>query len=120
MESQLLLIRLFVPLFKKRWGLLTENLDLLHQRTGINSLHHDNRGNWLKSNVSEEDLKKIDYVVTVGLTSDESGFLGWYKAANPKWIIIAINLQQPHYLGAEDLLLTDDVQQILPTLREEM
>ncbi|MBP9692543.1 MAG: hypothetical protein KBD90_04340 [Alphaproteobacteria bacterium] len=104
---------------KKEWGLLTENLDLLHQRTGINPLHHDG-GNWLKSNVSEEDLKQIDYVITVGLASDESGFLGWYKAANPKGTIIAINLQQSNYLGEEDLLLTGDVQQLLPALREKL
>lgn len=104
---------------KKEWGLITENLDLLHQRSGIKPLHHDG-SNWLKSNISEEDLTKVDYVITVGLASDESGFLGWYKAANPKGTIIAINLQQPNYLGGEDFLLTGDVQQLLPLLREEL
>jgi len=104
---------------KKNWGLLTENLDLLHQRSGIKPLHHEG-SNWLKSNVSEEDLKKIDYVIAVGLASDESGFLGWYKTANPKGRIVAINLQQPSYLGEEDLLMTGDVQQLLPLLREEV
>ena len=59
-------------------------------------------------------------MITVGLASDESGFLGWYKATNPKGTIIAINLQQPNYLGEEDLLLIDDVQQLLPALREKL
>lgn len=102
---------------KKKWGLLTENLDLLHQRSGINPLHHDGT-NWLKSNVNEGDLKKIDYVITVGLAGDESGFLGWYKTTHPGGTIIAINLQQPNYLDDKDLLVIGDVQQLLPLLRE--
>jgi NAD-dependent SIR2 family protein deacetylase len=104
---------------RKNWGVLTENLDLLHQRSGIKPLHHEG-SNWLRANVSEEDLRKIDYVITVGLASDESGFLGWYKAINPAGIIIAINLHTPNYLGAEDFLFTGDAQQLLPALREEL
>lgn len=104
---------------KKGWGLLTENLDLLHQRSGIDPLHHKGE-NWLKSNISEEDLQKIDYVLTIGLAKDESGFLGWYKANNPKGVIIAINLQKSTYLGEEDMLVIGDVQKLLPSLREEL
>lgn len=100
---------------KKQWGLLTENLDLLHQRSGIKPLHHDGT-NWLTSNVNETDLKKIDYVITVGLAGDESGFLGWYKTTHPGGTIIAINLQKPNYLDDKDLLVIGDVQQLLPLL----
>lgn len=102
---------------KKQWGLLTENLDLLHQRSGLKPLHHDGK-DWLKSNVSVSDLKKIDYVITVGLAGDESGFLGWYKTTHPTGTIIAINLQQPKYLDNKDLLVIGDVQSLLPLLRE--
>lgn len=102
---------------EKKWGLLTENLDLLHQRSGIKPLHHDGT-DWLKSNVNEDDLKKIDYVITVGLAGDESGFLGWYKTAHPDGTIIAINLQQPNYLDDKDLLVIGDVQSLLPFLRD--
>lgn len=104
---------------KMKWSLLTENLDLLHQRSGIKPLHHEG-SHWLKSNVSEADLKQIDYVITVGLAGDESGFLGWYKTANPQGIIIAFNLQKPNYLGDDDLLVAGDVQQLLPLLRDEL
>lgn len=104
---------------KKQWGLLTENLDLLHQRSGVKPLHHDGT-DWLKSNVNEADLKKIDYVITVGLASDESGFLGWYKTTHPKGTIIAINLQQPNYLDDKDLLVIGDAQSLLPLLNETM
>lgn len=102
---------------RKQWGLLTENLDLLHQRSGIKPLHHDG-SHWLKSNVSVADLKKIDYVITVGLASDESGFLGWYKTTHPGGTIIAINLEKPKYLDAKDLFVIGDVQSLLPLLRD--
>lgn len=104
---------------EKKWGLLTENLDLLHQRSGIDPLHHES-SNWLKSNVSEDDLEKINYVITVGLASDQSGFLGWYKTVHPEGCIIALNLQQPNYLDDEDLLLMGDIQSLFPLLREAL
>ncbi len=104
---------------KKNWGLLTENLDLLHQRSGIKPLYRDN-SDWLKSNVTETDLNKIHYVITIGLASDESGFLGWYKATHPQGTIIAINLQQPNYLAGDDLLVTGDVQELLPLLCDQI
>jgi NAD-dependent deacetylase len=104
---------------KLEWGILTENLDLLHQRSGIKPLHHDG-SDWLKSNVTETDLKLIDYVITIGLARDESGFLGWYKHIHPQGVIIAINLKQPEYLSNEDLLVTGDVQKLLPQLSKEM
>lgn len=102
---------------KMNWGLLTENLDLLHQRSGIEPLNRS-MPDWLKSNVTKNDLKKIDYVITVGLAKDESGFLGWYKEHNPKGTIVAINLTQPEYLGNEDILIEEDAQSALPKLNE--
>lgn len=103
----------------KNWGVLTENLDMLHQRSGIEPLNHL-MPNWLKANIAEEDLKKIDVVVTVGLQSDESGFLGWYKRTNPKGNLIAINLQQPPYIGNDDFVLRGNAQVMLPELLKEL
>jgi NAD-dependent deacetylase len=99
----------------KNWGLLTENLDSLHQRSGIDPLNHS-VPNWLKSSITEDDLKQIDIVVTVGLQSDESGFLGWYKKHNPKGQIVAMNLHLPSYIGQEDFFLQGDAQAMLPGL----
>jgi len=104
---------------QKNWGLLTENLDLLHQRSGIKPLNHDS-SSWLKSNITDANLKQIDYVITVGLARDESGFLGWYKAANPKGTIIAFNIEQPNYLNDMDVLVAGDIQQLLPLLRDTL
>lgn len=106
-------------LLEKNWGLITENLDLLHQRSGITPLAHDGK-NWIKNNVSLEDLKKIDYVITVGLARDESGFLGWYKHHNPNGKIIALNLQQPSYVDEQDYLVVGDIQELIPILQQEL
>lgn len=102
----------------KNWGLLTENLDFLHQRTGIDPLSH--KPDWLKDNVMHDDLKKIDMVITIGLQSDESGFLGWYKKHNLNGKITAINLQSPNYLGPEDFFLQGDAQVLVPQLYEAL
>ncbi|MFN7662122.1 MAG: hypothetical protein ACK5PQ_00095 [Alphaproteobacteria bacterium] len=100
---------------RKNWGLLTENLDLLHQRSGINPLHHAGP-NWLTDHISKDDLKKIDVIITVGLASDESGFLAWFKAYHPEGKIISLDLKQPNYLDEDDFFLQDDVQKSLPEL----
>ena len=104
---------------RKNWGLLTENLDLLHQRSGINPLHHEGP-NWLTDYVSKDDLTKIDVIMTVGLASDESGFLGWFKAHHPKGKIISLDLKQPNYLDEDDFFLEGDVQKSLPDLSSRL
>lgn len=101
----------------KNWGVLTENLDLLHQRTGIEPLNRQSN-DWLKENVSEEDLKKIDCVITIGLSEDQSGFLGWYKTVNQNGKIVAINIAKPNYLSNEDYLILDDAQVAIPELHK--
>lgn len=99
----------------RNWGILTENLDLLHHRTGIKPLAH-NGPNWLTDFVSPEDLKKIQVIITVGLSGDESGFLAWYKQNNPEGIIVAVNINQPSYLSDKDFLIVQDAQKALPAL----
>jgi NAD-dependent SIR2 family protein deacetylase len=76
-------------------------------------------GSWLKENVKPEWLKDIDVVITIGLSYDDRGFLGWYKENNPNGKIIAINLSQPPYLGSEDFILKGDCQNIIPKLEKE-
>jgi len=100
---------------EKNWGLITENIDQLHQKTGVQPLNHS-FPDWLAKNVAEEAYKKIDIVITVGLQSDESGFLKRYKELNPKGIIVALNLAQPTYLSNSDFLILGDCQKLLPAL----
>lgn len=96
------------------WGLLTENLDLLHEHAGSKPLKHSHR--WLTNNISDDDMRAIDYVITIGLHTDESGFLAWYKAAHPEGTIIALNLVQPEYLDAEDLFVEGNALNLVPAL----
>lgn len=97
--------------------ILTENVDHLQERTGIKAIHLT--GPWLKENIRPEWLKDIDVVVAVGLSYDNRGFLGWYKENNQNGKIVAINLDQPSYLGDEDFLLKGDCQKIVSELEKE-
>lgn len=98
----------------KSCQILTGNFDLLQERTGIKPLRifyeSDNKG------IKEECLKEIDTVICIGMSEDIRSFLALFKQANPSGIIIAINQQQPAYLGSEDYLLKGDLQQIVPAL----
>ena len=97
--------------------IFTENVDHLQEKTGIKAIHLTDP--WLKENIQPEWLKDIDVVVTVGLNYDDRGFLGWYKENNPNGKIVAVNLNQPSYLGDEDFLLRGDCQEIVPELEKE-
>jgi len=102
---------------KLKAQIFTENVDHLQERAGVKAIHLT--GPWLKENVRPEWLKDIDVVITVGLSYDDRGFLGWYKENNPKGKIIAVNLNQPSYLGNEDFILKGDCQKIIPELEKE-
>lgn len=93
---------------------VTENLDYLHERTGIMPyrIHADH----LRTAVDPSSLKEIDYIICLGLSYDDRGFLGWYKKHHPNGKIISIDLKQPSYLGDEDFFLPGDLQAIMPTL----
>ena len=99
---------------EKKCQVLTENSDLLHERSGIRPLRVS--GEWLRENVREEWLKDVDAVVTVGLSADDRGILAWYKKHNPKGKIIAINRKQPDYVGSGDVVVEGDAQEILPEI----
>lgn len=103
---------------KLQCKIFTENVDHLHEKTGIQPLKPT--GDWLRENIQKEWLKDVDIIVTVGLSSDDRAFLAWYKENNPAGKIVAINLQQPKYIGDEDFLLIGNVQEVLPLLEREI
>jgi hypothetical protein len=83
---------------------VTENLDCLHEYSGI--LPYRINAEELRE-IASSQLHNIDYVVCVGLSYDDKGFLGWYKKNNPKGKIIAIDLGHPSYLGDEDFIILE-------------
>jgi NAD-dependent deacetylase len=91
--------------------LLTENVDKLHQKTGI------------EPTIFPEFSQKFadinaDYLITIGLNTDESGFLFAYKKQNPLGKIISINLVDTCYLSCNDYSLKGDAQIIMKQLGE--
>ncbi len=98
--------------------LLTENLDYLHEYTGIIPYRIDAQR--LKAELDPSSLSEIDYVVCVGLSHDDRGFLGWYKMHHPKGRIVAIDLKCPNYLGVEDSFVEGDAQLIVPFLKSAL
>ncbi|MBA2655034.1 MAG: hypothetical protein H0U71_08240 [Gammaproteobacteria bacterium] len=96
----------------KGWSLLTENVDLLHQQTGVAPLGRD----FLSENLTREDFLSIDIIITIGLQTDESHFLSRFKQHNPRGVIAAINLAKPNYLANNDFLIRGDAQALLPLL----
>lgn len=104
----------------KKWAqakqskILTENLDCLHEQTGI--MPYRVSAKVLKKSLNPKTLDKIDYIVCVGLSHDDKGFLGWYKSYHPEGKIIAIDYIQPEYLGDEDYWINQDLQEVCASL----
>ncbi|MDP2586342.1 MAG: Sir2 family NAD-dependent protein deacetylase [Candidatus Komeilibacteria bacterium] len=102
----------------KSTKILTENFDLLQERTGIKPYHTE--GASLKKDIDPKWFSDIDAIVCVGLSFDDRGLLSWYKANNPSGKIISLDLSQPTYLGKEDALVKGDLQKILPEVEKQI
>lgn len=94
--------------------LITENLDCLHEATGIEPYRID--PHQLREKIGGASLALSDYIICVGLSFDDRGFLGWYKKQNPQGRIIAIDISQPSYLGDEDFWLKEDLQEAIVSI----
>ncbi len=99
----------------KSTRLITENLDCLHEASGI--FPYRVNAQQLREEVGGESFAQYDYIICVGLSFDDRGLLGWYKEQNPEGKIIAIDLFQPSYLGDEDYWLIGDLQTLIPDIR---
>jgi hypothetical protein len=93
-------------------GIITENLDDLHYKTGIDVCVADTY------KLSKEQLQMTGVIVCCGLSSDERGLLSLYKKHNPIGVIVSIDIVQPSYLGPGDYLLQGDAQVVLPDLSD--
>jgi hypothetical protein len=97
-------------------AIITENVDLLQQRTGIDPIHAASKD--LHS--LAEYMRKIDTIICIGLSHDDRGLLSWYKQCNPHGIIIALDLKIPSYLSSHDYVLLGDLQETLPFLSSKL
>ena len=94
-------------------AVITENFDLLHQRTYTEPLHTCCRR---LHHLKIEDVQAVDYIVCIGLSSDDRGLLGFCKKHNPDLKIISIDFEVPSYLSENDYFLQGDAQIVLPLL----
>jgi len=97
---------------EKDWCVLTENIDLLHEHSGIKPTH---RGH-LFTDIDADDLKQLDIILAIGLSEDQSNFLNWYKQHNPQGIIVGINMNDVCYLSDQDYIVKRDIQETLVEL----
>lgn len=101
---------------KQNQLLVTENLDQLHQKTGLMPVVLAGCDVYSKDENIKSALIKADFVIAIGLNSDESGFLKFYKKLNPEGKIISINLKNTDYLSDNDLIIVGDVQNLFDKL----
>ena len=112
--------------FKTR--VLTENLESLHEKTGVLSVRV-NKGSENKPELREKvtgatvvlDPTKLQVILCIGLSDDQSGLLSYLVERNPTITIISINPSKAlekfkHYWvqGASEIILPELVRQITP------
>ncbi|GHU15139.1 hypothetical protein FACS189449_12570 [Alphaproteobacteria bacterium] len=96
--------------------LVTENVDQLHQKTESKPIVF--AGHDMYSKELKDRVRDFNFVITIGLNTDESGFLKWYKERNPAGKIISINLIDTCYLSDDDFSMKGDAQEIMRQLGE--
>ena len=102
----------------KSTRLITENLDCLHEASGI--LPYRINAEHLREEVGGQSLAPFDYIICIGLSFDDRGFLGWYKEHHPQGKIVAVDISQPSYLGDEDFWVDGDLQVLIPELHHKV
>ncbi len=65
---------------RKSVAILTENVDLLHQRTGIIPIF---TSFCEVDSITPENIAEIDFIVCIGLSHDDRGLLAHFKNNNP-------------------------------------
>lgn len=99
--------------YKQNYKVMTENLDLLHQKTHI--VPEIPSTEFFEKD-SIEDIESLDYIITIWLSHDDRWMLAYCKKINPQLRIISINPKIAEYISKDDYQLSDDCQKILPEL----
>lgn len=99
---------------QKEFGfrIATENLDTLGETAGMALIKRQQ----IETQITDQELMETDYIVTVGLHSDDSGLMYRFRQLNPTGKFIALNIEPPVYLEKYDLYLEGDCQVTLPSL----
>lgn len=95
---------------------LTENFDLLHERSGIHPYKFLAKGiARFDADFGTESLRDIDAIICIGMQNDNRGLLAKYKELNPAGTIVAFDLKRPQFIvDNDDVLVEGDLQQTFP------
>jgi len=111
---------------KTHTRILTENLDQLHEKTGILALRvNRSRKYGASPKITEHltrrpcnyDVKTVDIIVCIGLSGDHSGLLAYCKKENPNIKFVSIN-PSAEFNGPMHFWLEGDADDILPKLNK--
>ncbi len=100
----------------------TENLDLLHQKTGVEVMPMK-PAEEMKAQLNEDALRQLDTIVCTGLSHDDRGFIAYLREINPGITIVgnALPGQKPIFIdetNPNDIYLAGNAHEILPRLAQ--
>jgi Sir2 family len=95
---------------EKSAAIITENVDLLQQRTGIEPIFAYSNALAL---LPAENWQELEAIICIGLSYDDRGLLARYKKHNPHGILVAVDLKTPTYISDKDYVCLGDLQEIL-------
>jgi hypothetical protein len=104
----------------------TKNLDNLHEKAGSETIKLNGvSAKRFKAEVNSEELKKIDVLVTTGLSHDDRGFIAYLREINPNLIVIANDLpgSVPNFLdpsNKKDLYLEADAHKLFQEISKTL
>lgn len=114
-SSSHLLLRQICELLDQ--GLVSENFDHLHEKSGQKVLHADSSAFQTYFQAQGIDfLRDCNALICLGLSQDDRGLIGLFRELNPQAALVAINLSQPFYIGESDYLLQTDLHEGLSRL----
>lgn len=98
---------------KYHFDVVTENLDQLHQKTGLPVIRRE------EVSKLREKIEKYRTLMTIGLSADFSSVISYFRSKSPDGTVLAINTSIPSYLGRGDYYLLGDVQIVLPEISNQ-
>lgn len=98
----------------KNCPVLKADFDCFLEKTGIPVF--DISKDEIQIFLMSPEFAQIEYFLCFGIDADDRGILAYYKAVRPQGRIIAIHPTIPAYLGNEDFIVLDHLENVIPHL----
>jgi NAD-dependent SIR2 family protein deacetylase len=100
-------------LTKGNIAIATENLDKLHEGTGIPVVPFSRI-----EDIPQEYLEKAAFIITIGLGQNCTGLIPRYKTENPRGKVVAVNLSKPPYSYPVDAFVVCGAKEFCTKLKD--